>query len=530
MTSDVRSLGLVRAWGPLVRRRLGEGSFWIIQFGVLAVSAVHLAIEISGLQGAAELGGLPYAPMVLHLLPVAYAGYVYGYEGSVLTGLWSGLLALPNMLVWHDDGLGWVTDLIFTVFVILLGIVVAVPVERERRQRRRAEQATRDAEAANRRVALLHEVASTLVASASPNPLAAALERLRRGAGWRWAAVAVGAPDGTVEVLGVAGAAAPEVTDAAGDPAAWRRSGWWRDGHVVGAALVLEDDAPALLLADGGEHAAATREETELLLAAAHQFAVALVNARLHAAERERMRTYVQEVTRAQERERARIARDLHDVVAQDLVVLERHIDAAAAAGPLPAADRVPGPHEGECPDPSPDPAARHLRVARGLAASALQVLRRYSRDLRPTILDDLGLVPALHWLVTDADGRDGVAARFRSSGALPRLEEETQLALFRVTQEALRNALRHGGATQVTVTLEAPRDGSVTLTVEDDGTGFEVPEPLEQLTRRGSLGLLGMRERVELVGGRFDIASARGRGTRVTVRLPTPESRTSTG
>lgn len=481
--------GLARAhsWAGLVRRRVRERAFWLIQAGVLTVTAVHLAVEVTGLQDRTDLGGLPYLPMVLHLVPVAYAGYVYGYEGSILTGLWSGVLALPNVLLWHAHDFGWLTDLSFTVFVILLGVVVAVPVERERTQRRRAEDATRNAEAANRRVTLLHEIASTLVASAAADPLRAALDALVAGTGLRAAAI-VTDPDGTPETVSGSG---PALSQGAGRGD--------RSAPVVAEPLALESEPPATLIAEPHPGQPLPEQDRALLAAAASQFAVALDNARLHEEDRARMRTYVREVTRAQERERARIARDLHDVVAQDLVVLQRELE------------RIPVPD-------GPDGDVR-LRDARELTARSLQRLRRFGRDLRPTILDDLGLVPALRWLVDDVRSAGGVDASLEHADGLPRLDAETELALFRITQEALRNAVRHGQAERVTVRLDH-HDDRIELTVADDGHGFEVPERLDVLTRQGSLGLLGMRERIELVGGALTVRSDPGSGTRVSASL----------
>lgn len=484
------ALAGTKDWGSLVHRRVRERAFWLIQAVVLLVTTIHLAVEVTGLQDRTDLGGLPYLPMVLHLVPVAYAGYVYGYEGSILTGLWSGMLALPNVLLWHADDFGWLTDLSFTVAVILLGVVVAVPVERERTQRRRAEQATRRAEAANRRVTLLHEIASTLVASASTDPLRAALDALVEGTGLRAAALVTARASAT-RVLAGSGLDHDRLAEVAGSSVS-------EDGIFV-ARLATASDPPVVLVAEPLAGQPVGDNDRAVLVAAANQFAVAVDNARLHDEDRARMRTYVQEVTRAQERERARIARDLHDVVAQDLVVVKRQLDEIAL------------PEE-------PDGDGR-IRDARELAATSLQRLRRFSRDLRPTILDDLGLVPALQWLIDEFPSATEAETRFEHTNGIPRLDAEIELALFRVTQEALRNATRHGEADHVTVRL-AHRGNGIELTIEDDGRGFDVPDRLDALTRQGSLGLLGMRERIELVGGEFVVTSDPGHGTRVWAGL----------
>ena len=288
-----------------------------------------------------SLGGLVELPVVLHLVPVVYAGFRYGYEGSVLTGVWSGLLAIPNIVLWHSEGYGWLGDLSFIAFVIVLGAVIAVPVERERRQR----------------------------------------QRLRR---------------------------------------------------------------------------------------------------------------YAQEVTRAQERERARIARDLHDVIAQQLVLLTRRLDDLDDEGPPPA----------------------ELRT---LAADLLDTVRRVSRGLRPTVLEDLGLVPALQALTADLDERTSIETALHVRGQSRRLSSDTALTLYRIAQEALHNAERHADPTRIDVAVDF-RPHAVSLNVTDDGRGFDTSS---DDTPEG-LGLLGMRERAELAGGQLDVTTARGRGTTVTARVPT--------
>lgn len=221
--------------------------------------------------------------------------------------------------------------------------------------------------------------------------------------------------------------------------------------------------------------------------------------ARLHEVEQDRLRTYVQEVTLAQEAERARLARDLHDDVAQRLVVLVRHLDAIEEAG-APDDDR--------------------LAAARTSASAALAEVRRTSRDLRPTVLDDLGLSPALEWLADDLEQRSGIAATADVVGPVRRLDPPVELALFRIAQEALRNVERHAAATTASITVSLGAS-TVDLEVRDDGVGFEVPDDLRTLARAGRLGTIGMQERAELVGGRLEVRSAPGEGTTVQVSVP---------
>jgi two-component system, NarL family, sensor histidine kinase UhpB len=200
-------------------------------------------------------------------------------------------------------------------------------------------------------------------------------------------------------------------------------------------------------------------------------------------------------VLRAQEEERRRVARDLHDEVNQALTAILLRLEALAQDSP-------------------PERAAEVAELKR-LAIQAMDELLNLARQLRPTALDDHGLVPAIESQLRTFSERTGIAARLNTQGRLGDLDEEQQTALYRVTQEALVNAGRHGGATRVQVELEAA-GGHTELRVRDDGQGFEPG------SRTGhGLGLEGMAERARLVGGELDVRSAPGAGTEITMRVP---------
>jgi two-component system sensor histidine kinase UhpB len=157
------------------------------------------------------------------------------------------------------------------------------------------------------------------------------------------------------------------------------------------------------------------------------------------------------------------------------------------------------------------------VRVRR-LATSITEDVRRIAKGLRPPSLDDLGLVAAVRRLTTDLEQRDGVKAVLSVTGRRQRLDGDTELGLFRIAQEALRNAERHAHAGSVEVRLDFTAAG-VRLEVEDDGRGFE---PGSDWARRGSLGLVGMQERAVLLGGDLVVESQPGTGTLVRATLPT--------
>ncbi len=235
-------------------------------------------------------------------------------------------------------------------------------------------------------------------------------------------------------------------------------------------------------------------------------------------------------VLRAQEEERRRLALELHDQTGQSLTALALHATAIAQrlAGEQSAA-AVHAQHDAS-------------RLA-ALAQRALGEVQDLSRQLRPPLLDDLGLPAALRWLAEDARERLGVQVRLRvRDGAQPalhepdspasRLPEEVETALFRIVQESLTNAVRHGHAEHAHVTLSTAA-AQVTLRVMDDGSGFstaDAPAPTSHSPRARGLGLEGMRERVRLLGGRYSVLSRPGRGCLVRATIPVaPVASTST-
>jgi two-component system sensor histidine kinase DegS len=222
---------------------------------------------------------------------------------------------------------------------------------------------------------------------------------------------------------------------------------------------------------------------------------------------RENLQFYLQQITRAQEHERERIARELHDDTVQSLLFVAQGLDRFGSSPRLNQAAHV----------------AAEVEKLRKEVLQALANLRRLTQDLRPRILDDLGLLPALEWLADELPDQYGVEASVEVDDALPELSQEAQLLLFRIGQEALRNVGRHSGATRATILLQRSGD-RVRMTVTDDGKGFELPTDISEMAASGKLGLLGMYERARLLGGQFQIRSKPGQGTTVEVELPVAE------
>lgn len=299
---------------------------------------------------------------------------------------------------------------------------------------------------------------------------------------------------------------------------------------LLGVPILYQGKAIGdLYMADKNGAGEFSDEDQELLVLLGGHAAVAISNARLYeearssrdelrvlnqgleaeVAQRTRQielqsREMTKRILQAQEEERKRIARELHDETAQALSTLLINIDLLELQLP-----------------PSEPRLQTGLERLRVLAKRTLDGTRALSHDLRPTILDDVGLVAAIHWLAEEWTQSFGVPVVLNVDDAdSRRLPPETEVALFRIVQEALTNAGKYANATEVNVSLEFP-DGTARLTVEDDGEGFDARRATTP-SRHGGLGLYGMRERTELIGGTFRIESTPGEGTRITVAAPT--------
>jgi signal transduction histidine kinase len=217
--------------------------------------------------------------------------------------------------------------------------------------------------------------------------------------------------------------------------------------------------------------------------------------------EREEARSQLlRKVITAQEDERKRIARELHDETSQSLAVLAMGIEGAQDAirgGKTPRLDEV-----------------------KAVAVRTLEDVHRIILDLRPSVLDDLGLLSAIQWYADRQLKPRGISVRCEF-GELPRLPPEMETALFRMCQETMSNVARHAQATAVLVQVGV-EDGQVVIDIEDDGRGFDL-EAVARRAGRRSWGLLGIRERAEILGGTARIESAPGEGTHVEVRIPVP-------
>jgi signal transduction histidine kinase len=213
------------------------------------------------------------------------------------------------------------------------------------------------------------------------------------------------------------------------------------------------------------------------------------------------MRQLSQQLVKAQEDERRKLSRELHDHVGQMLTALRMELGTAERARVAPG-----------------QTFARSMAECKRLAQTMLRTVRDLAMGLRPSMLDDFGLQPALEWLVRDFARRANLRVDLVVEGELERLPDHHRTCIYRVVQEALTNCARHARASCITVTV-VERSAAIELAVTDDGVGFETSIP------RSGLGLLGLDERVRELSGTLAITSAPGRGTTLRVKMPVPKA-----
>lgn len=208
-------------------------------------------------------------------------------------------------------------------------------------------------------------------------------------------------------------------------------------------------------------------------------------------------------IIKGQEEERKRIAREIHDGPAQAIANVVLRVEFCE-----------------KLLDFEPDRVRIELLSLKDMVRVTLQDLRKIIFDLRPMALDDLGLVPALNRYITDYREKYQLEGKFTFLGTERRLKSALEVGLFRIIQEALNNIWKHAKASQITVKLEMAEE-TVTVIVQDDGQGFNMDQAIKANQGRESLGLTSMKERVELLGGTFELWTAEGKGTKITVKVP---------
>ena len=215
---------------------------------------------------------------------------------------------------------------------------------------------------------------------------------------------------------------------------------------------------------------------------------------------------FIGAITTAQEEERHRLARELHDDTLQALIALQQRVQLAQLEVGPSAKQGIPESVE--------------LKEVAALTEQTIENLRRLTRALRPIYLEDLGLVPALEMLARETGQAMGIAVEFQRQGVEKRLDPTIELALYRMAQEALSNIARHAQARYATLSISFTPTSTI-MQIVDDGVGFHVPENPSEYAPSGHFGLLGLHERAELIGATLQISSSAGKGTSLTVSLP---------
>jgi PAS domain S-box-containing protein len=216
----------------------------------------------------------------------------------------------------------------------------------------------------------------------------------------------------------------------------------------------------------------------------------------------EQLRHLSRQLLLTQEEERKRISRELHDEIVQTLVGINVHLASLTLKTPVDLKDLK----------------KRIIRTKR-LVENAVTIVHRFARELRPTVLDDLGLIPALESFIKEFTQRTKIRIRFTASAGVEQLSSTQRTVLYRVAQSALANVDKHARANEAKVSLRQRR-GAIRLEIHDNGKSFEMERVLFA-KRHKRLGLLGSRERVEMVGGKFGVESSPGRGTTISAEIP---------
>jgi signal transduction histidine kinase len=435
----------LRSWLPPIDDR----RFWVVQVLVVLVAVLHTWVEY---QGSLDHSPVYLLPTTLFLIPVLYAAVTFGRQGAVLTAVWAAVLVLPNVFLLHDpaEGTGEVMQI---AWITVVAVFVGGRVERERSARREAEfreQRQRDSEERYR--AIVNNVGEPIVVLDAGHHV-------------------IEANDSATALFG------------RGDPSI---RGGRLDGEAGVSIRALLDDAddehPRSRIQLGQQqrwYEPVVFRGTDSQGTSMTQ--ILLVDVTVSTEREQGLESITRRMIATREEEQRRISRELHDGPLQSLVGVWRDLDSLTSR--------------------TGDPLRADLLRARGATESVANELRRFSRDLRPSILDDLGIAAALRAEAERVGSKSRIGVRVESVGTPRRLGTDAEIALLRIAQEALRNVVSHAGASIVRVTLEfgAP---DVRLRIEDDGAGLDpIPTPSE-LLRGDHLGMIGMQERARMIGG----------------------------
>ena len=497
MTTTNDAVGTMATPRPLAPWR--ETGFWLLELVVLAVALIRLAVTVAYHLDAVSIG-VEISTLAIFLVPVVMASLNYGLAGGVVTTGWVTVLSIPRFVAASEPGdtsALWAESL---QLALLFGIalIVGQRVTSQARSRQAADASLvarlqtealyQDVFESNRAPILIVD-ADGVVIRANPAADAAFTPGGTGGSPGRRLVDVVGA-DASAQVLGrlISDESSPDGLSPDGeqrDPDADARIP--PVAFTVGGNSVLYRPSATLVGPRGSDR------RMQVI------FEDVTAETRRHAL----LEAFANQVVLGQEEERRHLAQELHDGPVQALIHLCRQIDTLSGG---------PG-------QPAPDPA--DLAALRADVEATVGELRSIARGLRPSVLDDLGLVASLNQLVVEAVGRQGFSGDFHVTGSERRLPVDAELAVFRIAQEAVTNIERHASASSLHVTLEFD-DDALLLQVVDDGSGFDHDRGPTAADGQ-SLGLPGMHERARLAGGRLVVRTSPGHGTTVEARIPVP-------
>jgi len=481
-----RSKNQMKVWLRSCQPRFKDRRFWTILISVLLITGLDSALDMIVLYGQSNVLGLgdsmmsavSFIPVALFFVPVVYAALNFGLAGSIATAALCTLFIIPDIL-WLHEGWDRVHPIVKIGIIDAVGFFVGQRVDREIVARRRAETASAAHEAEKTKYRTLFN--SSPVAILVLEPSGTVLEANPA------AATLLGKPTSALPGMDIR----KLVEDSSAEAILGRAQNGRRNQTPVvlkarGGADIYLDPQITRLSDDAGKPVIQTllRDVTE-----EHRKQAGL-------------RTYATHVLRVQEDERKRIAQELHDDTISTLVQMHRQIDGMERIGAAKCVEMVAG-----------------LQDFRKTVERAMRRLREFAKALRPPALDDFGVVICIRGLLRDMEDVSNVHCTYEVVGKEMRLPSDVELNIFRITQEALRNIERHAKATRVSVTIAfTPR--AVTLDIADNGVSFSPARGCEFVSN-GRLGLLGMRERAESLGGELKIQASPGQGTTVTVSVP---------
>ena len=460
-----RRFAAARYWYPPLPRP----EFWVTQALVVTVAVLHTIAESTGFLGA--LGDAYVFSVALFLIPVLYAAAAFGLRGSLPTAIWAAVVMVPNLILASGPS-ARIGELWQLGVILLLGAFVGLRVDREVGARSDAERREWARIASEQRYRSLFEGAPIPI-------LITDVQGIIQEANASAAAL-VGQDARELRGRTLAAVVGPEIT-----------------GMVMGdeepRAILIETEPadrtwvlPASIPCGGPDD----RPWIQTIL-------------RDVTAQEERQRgieAYARRTLAGREEERRRLARELHDGPLQSVIMLSRRLSCL---------EQPPSSEGGE-----------NLNELRSLALGIATELRQTSRNLRPSILDDVGLSAALRAEGALVGLQHAIAVDFKLAGSPRGLPAATELTLLRVTQEALRNVVRHAGASKVLIKLSY-RPGSVRLSIADDGSGPGGSLARDELLAAGKLGVVGMIERASLLGATCRIRAPRRGGTIVAILVP---------